>query len=83
LVIVDPHGSPGKVSTEEVDRGDYGDANFDEFSGFSERLFSDTPYDREDAEADEIYESVDDRMDTRRKRQREEILKKVRSPFLM
>ena len=57
--------------------GDYGDANYDEFSGFSERLFNDVPYDREDAEADDIYDSVDDRMDSRRKRQREELLKKV------
>ncbi len=42
-----------------------------------EHLFSDTPYDAEDKEADDIYDSVEDFMDSRRKRQREEALREV------
>ena len=37
-----------------------------------EVLFGDsTPYENDDAEADRIYEAVDERMDSRRKRARE------------
>jgi pre-mRNA-processing factor 6 len=62
-----------------VDKGDYSDRAFDEFSGFQEQLFSDTPYDAEDKEADDIYSSVDDHMDSRRKRRREEMEKEART----
>ena len=57
---------------------DYSDSKFDAETGFQEHLFSDTPYDAEDKEADEIYDAVDSHMDGRRKRRREEALKEVR-----
>mmetsp|Transcript_40439 Transcript_40439/g.41250 ORF Transcript_40439/g.41250 Transcript_40439/m.41250 type:complete len:969 (+) Transcript_40439:134-3040(+) len=60
-----------KPSTDD-DRGDYSESNYDEFAGYSEKLFSrGTPYEEDDEEADIIYEAVDDRMDSRRKRRRE------------
>jgi len=63
-----------KKSQEEVDRGDYSESNYDEFSGYSGSLFTTAgaPYDEEDAEADQIYESVDEFMDGRHKRRREQ-----------
>jgi pre-mRNA-processing factor 6 len=58
---------------QEEDRGDYSESNFDAFSGYGEALFSrGMPYDEDDAEADRIYESVDERMDSQRKRRREQ-----------
>lgn len=58
---------------QEQDRGDYSESNYDEFSGYGERLFSaGTPYEKDDQEADYIYEYVDDMMDSRRKRSREQ-----------
>ena len=56
---------------EESDRGDYSESNYNAFSGYGERLFSSIPYEEDDIEADQIYESVDQRMEGRRKRQRE------------
>lgn len=55
----------------EVDRMDYSESNYDEFAGYSERLFSGTAYDEDDAEADQIYQNVDEAMEARRKRARE------------
>ncbi|CAM9708855.1 unnamed protein product [Chrysoparadoxa australica] len=60
-------GGPGEKETM-----DYSESNYDEFSGYGEKLFSDTPYDKEDEEADRIYEAIDERMDMRTKRRREE-----------
>jgi pre-mRNA-processing factor 6 len=58
------------------------DMAYDEFGGYQEKLFSDTTYEKDDEEADKIWMSVDNIMDTRRKRQREEnmlnTMKKVR-----
>lgn len=51
------------------------DSNYDEFSGYSGSLFSKDPYDKDDAEADAIYESIDKRMDEKRKEYREKRLK--------
>jgi pre-mRNA-processing factor 6 len=66
----------GELSSKQLqqdeDRGDYSESNYDEFSGYSERLFSrGTPYDEDDVEADKIYDAVDERMDSQRKRRRE------------
>eukprot|EP00604_Paraphysomonas_vestita_P003799 CAMPEP_0174823276 /NCGR_PEP_ID=MMETSP1107-20130205/23120_1 /TAXON_ID=36770 /ORGANISM="Paraphysomonas vestita, Strain GFlagA" /LENGTH=540 /DNA_ID=CAMNT_0016045225 /DNA_START=88 /DNA_END=1707 /DNA_ORIENTATION=+ len=66
----------GELSTrqiqQEADRGDYSESNYDEFAGYSERLFSrGTPYEEDDQEADRIYEAIDERMESRRKRRRE------------
>jgi pre-mRNA-processing factor 6 len=59
---------------EEGDRADYSESNYDEFSGYGERLFATGVYDEDDREADEIYNSVDAAMDKRRKRLREQKL---------
>jgi pre-mRNA-processing factor 6 len=59
---------------QETDRSDYSESNYDEFSGYSERLFSrgtGTPYEEDDHEADRIYEAIDERIESRRKRNRE------------
>src|SRR3546814_6062105 len=53
---------------EPGERADDSESNYDEFSGYKERLFSDTPYDRDDAEADHVYDAIDERMDQKRKR---------------
>ncbi|RLN63782.1 hypothetical protein BBP00_00003863 [Phytophthora kernoviae] len=76
-------GGFGREKDENEDFGDYSETNYDEFSGYSSRgLFQDTPYDQDDKDADDVYESVDERMDSRRKRRRElrqlEELKKAR-----
>ncbi|KAL4171204.1 hypothetical protein KRP22_009302 [Phytophthora ramorum] len=76
-------GGFGREKDENEDFGDYSETNYDEFSGYSSRgLFQDTPYDQDDQEADDVYEQVDERMDSRRKRRREirqlEELKKAR-----
>ncbi|KAL3661512.1 hypothetical protein V7S43_013272 [Phytophthora oleae] len=76
-------GGFGREKDENEDFGDYSETNYDEFSGYSSRgLFQDTPYDQDDKEADDIYEQVDERMDSRRKRRRDlkqlEELKKAR-----
>ncbi|ETV67828.1 hypothetical protein H257_16064 [Aphanomyces astaci] len=74
-------GGFGREVDASGDRGDY--SEFDEFSGYSGAgLFNDTPYDKDDAEADDIYAQVDEHMDNRRKRRRElkqlEDMKKAR-----
>ncbi|KAF1335881.1 Pre-mrna-processing factor, partial [Globisporangium splendens] len=76
-------GGFGRDVDENEDYGDYSETNYDQFSGYSSvGLFQDTPYDQDDREADDIYESIDERMDSRRKRRREvkmlEELKKAR-----
>ena len=62
-----------KQMTEEADRGDYSESNYDEFAGYGGALFasSSTPYEEDDAEADQIYDQVDQFMDGRHKRRRE------------
>lgn len=61
--------APAKEKEKEKD--DAPEGNYDSFAGYSERLFSDAPYDADDAEADRVYASVDARMDQRNKRRRE------------
>ncbi|CAK4111729.1 unnamed protein product [Aphanomyces euteiches] len=76
-------GGFGRETDASGDRGDYSETNYDEFTGYSGAgLFNDTPYDKDDAEADDIYAKVDEHMDSRRKRRRElkqlEDMKKAR-----
>lgn len=74
----DRHAPPAakrKKPEEEDDDEDLNDSNYDEFSGYSGSLFSKDPYDKDDAEADAIYESIDKRMDEKRKEYREKRLK--------
>lgn len=58
--------------TANVDSGDYNDSKYDEWSGFNEKLFNNGDYDDEDREADSIYDMVENHMDSRRKKRREE-----------
>lgn len=46
--------------------------SYDEFSGYSEKLFDDTPYEADDAEADATFDKIEEHMAGRRKRHREE-----------
>ncbi|OQR95081.1 pre-mRNA-processing factor [Achlya hypogyna] len=76
-------GGFGRETDDSGDRGDYSETNYDEFSGYTGTgLFNDMPYDQDDAEADDIYAKVDERMDSKRKRRRElkqlEDMKKAR-----
>jgi pre-mRNA-processing factor 6 len=59
---------------QEQDRGDYSESNYDEFSGYGEKLFAAGAYDEDDADADRVYDTVDEMMDSRRKRSREQQL---------
>ena len=50
----------------------YSDGNFDESEGYKgENLFASDPYEEDDKEADLIWESIDKRMDSRRKKARD------------
>ena len=51
---------------------DLSESNYDPFSGYCTSLFSAGNYDDEDKEADEIFAAIDKRMDSKRKRRREE-----------
>jgi len=59
----------------------YGDANFDKFSGFNENLFGGGKRDDEDKEADRVYAAIDRRMDSKRKIRREERIKKENEEY--
>lgn len=43
---------------------------FRQFAGYGGSLFSSCPYEKDDEEADAIYDSIDRRMDDRRKERR-------------
>ena len=53
-----------------------GEGTFDNFTGFQDSLFGNTPYDDDDKEADELYKKVDERMAERRKDKVENIEEK-------
>lgn len=61
----------GPIKPEEEKEGDLGDANYDEFAGYSGSLFQRSGADKDDDEADRIYDLVDARMDSRRKKARD------------
>ncbi|XP_076648059.1 pre-mRNA processing factor 6 [Halictus rubicundus] len=75
----DRHAPPTKRTKkkeeEEEDEEDLNDSNYDEFSGYGGSLFSKDPYDKDDEEADAIYEAIDKRMDEKRKEYREKRLR--------
>ncbi|CAB0041928.1 unnamed protein product [Trichogramma brassicae] len=75
----DRHAPPTKRAKkkeeEEEDEEDLNDSNYDEFSGYGGSLFSKDPYDKDDEEADAIYEAIDKRMDEKRKDYRERRLR--------
>lgn len=60
-------GRGGGGADAVADTMDYTESNFDQFSGYEERLFGDTPYDEADQEADRVYEAVDEYMESSRK----------------
>mmetsp|Transcript_12492 Transcript_12492/g.22298 ORF Transcript_12492/g.22298 Transcript_12492/m.22298 type:complete len:145 (-) Transcript_12492:7-441(-) len=60
----------GKRPETDTTKEDLSETQYDQFTGYSQKLFSDTPYDAADAEADQIYEAIDSRMDMRRKKRR-------------
>ncbi len=62
----------GKQVQAEVDRGDYSESNYDEFSGYGEKITGGMPYEEDDFEADRVYDGVDDYMEGRHKRKREQ-----------
>ena len=49
---------------------DLGDSNYDKFAGYSESLFQSGSYDKEDDEADRIYDMIETRMESRKKKSR-------------
>ncbi|KAF0992802.1 hypothetical protein HZS_4182, partial [Henneguya salminicola] len=69
------HGDSNQPGApDEDDHEDLNDANYDEFAGYSGSLFATGPYEKDDEEADQIYASIDKRMDERRKDHREKKL---------
>ncbi|WAR16458.1 PRP6-like protein [Mya arenaria] len=71
----DRHGPPVKKPRDGDDEEeDLNDANYDEFTGYGGSLCSKDPYDKDDEEADAVYEAVDKRMDEKRKERREKKL---------
>lgn len=70
------NGEFGAKASEEVDieKVDYSEGNYDEFSGYSENLFATGAYEEDDKEADLIYSKVDEEMENRRKRSREKAM---------
>ena len=73
---------PARQATDEDDKEDYSEANYDQFSGYSGSLFKNSdPYDNDDKEADDIYKKIDSRMEDRRKSRREEKIKEEIEKF--
>lgn len=62
----------GKAAPE---REDYSDANYDEWSGYSGSLFASVTDDAEDKDADSVFSKVEDYIDGRRRKKREEKMK--------
>ncbi|VDL63845.1 unnamed protein product [Hymenolepis diminuta] len=69
------HMAPSKrkkeQEKEEEPEEDFNESNYDEFTGYGGSICSKDPYEKDDEEADEIYKSIDERMDERRKTYRE------------
>ncbi|KAI1238545.1 hypothetical protein IHE44_0013279 [Lamprotornis superbus] len=61
-----------KNQRADDDNGDFNDTNYDEFNGYAGSLFSSSPHEKDDEEADAIYAALGKRMDERRKERREQ-----------
>lgn len=72
------HPQPAKKPKKDDDdeEEDLNESNYDEFAGYGGSLFGKDPYEKDDEEADAIYQAIDDRMDEKRKEYREERIKK-------
>ena len=69
---------PAKIEAAakpEVDDADYVESKYDAWSGYSAPLFSKKHMDDEDREAEELYNLIEERMDGRRREQREQRVK--------
>ncbi|XP_041360586.1 LOW QUALITY PROTEIN: pre-mRNA-processing factor 6-like [Gigantopelta aegis] len=79
----DRHPVPIKKpkNQDDDDDEDLNDANFDEFAGYGGSLCNKDPYDKDDEEADAIYEAIDKRMDEKRRERREEKLRQELEKF--
>jgi len=70
------HAPPPKKKEEpEEEEEDLNDANYDEEFGYGGSLFKNDPYEKDDEEADQIYEAIDRRQDEKRKERRERLFK--------
>jgi len=69
-------GGAEEAEEEEAEKGYDENQKFDEFEGNDVGLFASGEYDEDDKEADAVWESIDKRMDSRRKDRREARLKK-------
>lgn len=69
------HATPAKKKNdaEDEEEEDLNDANYDEEFGYGGSLFKNDPYEKDDEEADAIYEAIDKRQDERRKERREKL----------
>nr|SVE83505.1 EOG090X017X [Daphnia pulex] len=69
----DRHPAPAKRKKDDDEdlEEDLNDANYDEFAGYGGSLFNKDPYDKDDEEADAVYEAIDERMDEKRREYRE------------
>jgi len=72
---------PTKKKDDDDDNEDLNESNYDEFTGYGGSLFSSGPYEKDDEEADIAYESIDRRMDGRRKERREKKYKETVEKF--
>nr|XP_010918430.1 protein STABILIZED1 [Elaeis guineensis]XP_010918431.1 protein STABILIZED1 [Elaeis guineensis] len=70
-----PGGEEEEEEEEADDKGYDENQKFDEFEGNDVGLFASAEYDEDDKEADAVWESIDKRMDSRRKDRREARLK--------
>ena len=59
----DRHAPPPakKKKDDEDDEVDLNESNYDEFSGYGGSLFGKDPYEKDDEEADAIYNAIDSR----------------------
>ncbi|KRX96568.1 Pre-mRNA-processing factor 6, partial [Trichinella pseudospiralis] len=71
-----PNGEE-RDEAEDEEEEDLNDANYDEFEGYGGSLFSKDPYDKDDEEADAVYNLIDERQDEKRREYREKKLKKL------
>ena len=56
-----PPPSKKKKGDDEDDEVDLNESNYDEFSGYGGSLFGKDPYEKDDEEADAIYNAIDSR----------------------
>ncbi|XP_047144488.1 pre-mRNA-processing factor 6 [Hydra vulgaris] len=66
-----------KKKADDDEAEDLNESNYDEFAGYGGSLFTSGPYEKDDEEADEVYENIDRRMDDKRKERREKKFKET------